>query len=510
MSTGGVFQVVTNDGIQDKLIMQTDKLREIIKTIGCRRLVELRKKFPGVSDKELVKTHDSWIPSLQAIERSHIIYVHNTFKPFVSLAFEYRKTGPTGGSTPVLGNSMTFNMPIFGEFVNDAVVNLKLTGLRAIQPQDKVRYVEMIGHRLFKKTTLKLSGQELDSYGSEKYNIHWQYKVPPGKETGYLRNIGQEIPREGLLTADPAVDEVREYRYFGDGPQTFKTTQSTLELWIPLLFWFKDIHNSLPGFLFPTNQTEVVIDLETAANLVAYSNYSGTTGDVFNAPTIRDCWLYANNIYLLPEIHKIFMSKFGFQLIRVSRNQQNVVLTASSGSILLHDLKWPIETIYVAFRPISNLANSRKWHRNSIVDEIQVKEAVVTGVATIQVNNAVYYNEKQVVSTLELQAGTIQMFPALPPAFYNSYLPYQFGESLKTPKDLGWFMFNFNVNPGVYQPSGHFNASQERELYLLYNSDINSSNQYHIRSDNPVECIIHAECINFLIVDDNTAVLRFT
>jgi hypothetical protein len=53
------------------------------------------------------------------------------------------------------------------------------------------------------------------------------------KETGYLRNIGQEIPKVGLLTADPTVDEVREYRYFGNGPQTFKQTQPDIENRVP-------------------------------------------------------------------------------------------------------------------------------------------------------------------------------------------------------------------------------------------------------------------------------------
>jgi hypothetical protein len=511
MSTGGVFQLINNDGLQDKIIMGTERLRERLKEIMCKKLEMLRKQFPGKSDKELASMSINWAPAISEIEKTHIMFLSSSYKPFVSMAFEYRKTAPTGGSTPNLGQRMIFTMPVYGDFVNDAVINLKLTGLQANLPQDKVRFIEMLGHRIFKKTTFKLAQHELDSYGPEKYNVHWQYKVPVGKENGYLRNIGQEIPKVGLLTADPSVDEVREYRYFGDGPQTFKTVQPTIELWIPLLFWFKDIQTALPNFMFPHGQTDIEIELESEANLVAFANYSGTTSPVYTPPTIRDCFLYMNHIYLLPEIHEIFVKKFGFQLIRVNRLHKISQLTKRDDNILLHDIKWPVETMFVAFKPVANLTNSQRWHRNTVITSKAVKEAVVTGIATVQVNNAVYFDEQPVISSLELRASEITIYPELPPMFYNSYIPYRFGNCIKTPRDLGWNMFNFNVNPGDYQPSGHLNTSSDRELYLFYKSGIDPiTNEPYIRQNNPVELTVLAECLNFLYIKGTTAVLRFS
>ena len=54
MSVGGVFQLISNDGIQDKLIMATDMLRARMKKIGAKRLVDMREEFPNESDQELL------------------------------------------------------------------------------------------------------------------------------------------------------------------------------------------------------------------------------------------------------------------------------------------------------------------------------------------------------------------------------------------------------------------------------------------------------------------------
>jgi hypothetical protein len=509
MSVGGVFTLINNNGVQDKLIMASDALRKRIKEISCERLSELRKKYPGVKDSDIMKKTQNWMPTLAAIEKRHILFVNATFKPFVAMAHEYSKTPPKGA--PAFGGTFNFTMPVIGEFVNDAVVYFKLEGFSAKNSLDKVRYVELLGHRICKTTRFKLNEVELDSYTSDRHNVKYQFHVPQNKEAGYLRCMGQEVPKLGFLTADPRVDEVREYRYFADGPQTFRTVQPTLELWIPLLFWFKDIQTSLPNFLFPYGQTNVEIELEKEDNLLAFANYSGNTGQLYNSPVIKECSLYMNHIFLLPEIHKIFMKRFGFQLIRVTRTHRVPVLSSSEGSVLLQQIKWPIECLYVAFRPTINLTNSQRWHKNTVITANEVKQSVVTGGSTTQINDAIYYSEEHVVSSLSLRAHDITIYPELPPSFYNSYLPMRYGTNLKTPRDIGWYMMNFNINPGDYQPSGHFNSSRDRELYLSYVSAIDPSLRVpYIRAANPVELIVVADCINFLLVANNTAILRFS
>jgi hypothetical protein len=504
MSIGGVFQLITNDGLQDKLIMDTDRLRKRMKNIQKGKLRALAMEYPNKSQCEILAMKTDWSPTLAMIEQTHHVFVNASFKPFVAMAREYSKTPPRQG-TPKLGNTFSFTLPIYGEFINDCAMYIKLTGFSAVSPLDKVRYVELPGHRIMKKVRFKVQNHVFDEYGPDEMNVNYQWKVPIEKQEGYHRCIGQETPKLGYLTADPTNDEVREYRWFGNGPQTFKRTQDTLEMWIPIMFWFRDIQSALPNFILPANQVDIEVELEDEANMISFANYGG--GGSYNVPVVSSCYLYANHIFLLPEIHNIFMNHFGVQLIRVHRKHTKI-LTGGDGSVLLNNIKWPIECLYIAFRPTANLSHSRKWHRNTDITDTDVVEAVVTGVSTIQVNNATYLTELDPVASLELRAHDTIIYPSTDPLLYSSYLPFRYGAHLKTPKDLGWYMMNFNFNPGTYQPSGHFNVSKARELYLHYTTALNGTTEI-IRTGNPVELIVIADAINFLLYSNGNVSLRF-
>jgi hypothetical protein len=506
MSVGGIFQLVSNDGIQDQLIMQTEKLLSNIKKISYDRVAKLKALNPGLKDDDIMDNNEAWMPTLSSIEQSHILFVNSVFKPFVAMAHEYAKAFPRGG-LPALGSSFEFQLPVNGDFVNDSVLYVKLTGLSSVSSLDKVRYYEMLGHRLMKHTEFKVSGNPIDSYTSDDYNAYYAYKVPLHKETGYLRCIGQEIPKLGYLTADPVVDEVREYKYFGDGPQTFKNVQDTVELYIPLLFWFKDINTALPNFTLPFGQTIIGITFEEQNNLIAYADYGG--GGAYHVPAVAECSLYVNHLYVLPEVQQIFMTRYGFQLIRVHRSHTET-LTESTKSVRLYALKWPVESIYIGFRPVANNFNSQYWYKNASIREVSIKEPVVTGTSSIQVNNAIYLDESHVVQNLSLKSFDITIYNSFAPEFYNNYIPLRYGKDLKTTKEIGWYMMNFNFMPGQYQPSGHLNVSRARELDLVYTSALNSTYNNIISQQNPVDLIVLADCINFIIYKNNAMALRFS
>lgn len=89
--------------------------------------------------------------------------------------------------------------------------------------------------------------------------------------------------------------------------------------------------------------------------------------------------------------------------------------------------------------------------------------------------------------------------------FYNAYLPWKYGAEIVTPKDDGIYMVNFCLYPGDYQPSGHINVSRAREFYFKYNT----VPSYDPSTNNSVLHII-ASAINFLLISDGSAVLRYT
>jgi hypothetical protein len=62
MATGGVFQLITNDGKQDRMLMATQMLRNRLGAIVAKRQAD-----PSISDPT---------PTLLDIERTHVLFTN--------------------------------------------------------------------------------------------------------------------------------------------------------------------------------------------------------------------------------------------------------------------------------------------------------------------------------------------------------------------------------------------------------------------------------------------------
>jgi hypothetical protein len=500
MSSKGIYKLFTNSGLQDKMLMATDYLNHRVSCIIAQN--NIRSK--GVVDAESkYNPANSWTPMLDQIERTHNIYVNGSFKPFVAMGYEYRKTSCSEG-TAQLGNKISFKIEQYGDFFNDMVVHIRLTGLKAKNPGDKVRYASFLGHKLIKKANIQIQNNLIDDYTDNEYNAFYNFHVPSGKKNGWLRNMGQEIPTLGYVTSNPATDETREYRWFGDGNQTFKREHSVVDLWIPMLFWYQNTKHAVPSFILPYGQNKLELTLAPENELIAFANYASglTVGkDVYDVPKIAVCELYTNYIFMDTAVHDIFAKHFGFSLIRVHKRQL-AILNSSSNSYKLNELKWPIETMYIAFRPSANKELSQYWHKNSVLTQTDIS-VPVSNATTVSINQVHLQKESPSISTLGLSAYGISIFEDTLASFYSGYMPYRWGKSVNSPEDAGWFMMNFNLKPGENDPSGHINVSRAREFYLEYTSD-------YISRTNEVELIVLADALNFFLIKDGTGVLRFT
>jgi predicted methyltransferase len=141
----------------------------------------------------------------------------------------------------------------------DAQGNVLSTGSAAT---NYVRYCEYPGVRLFKKVKFDVNNNPLDEYTTEALMFYMKHHVAPNKEVGWKRLVGQEVPVTGytdLLSiagsskydaaAVGLVDQAgaavtggaaaagfttRKQVSICQGPQTPKTSQPALSLWIPL------------------------------------------------------------------------------------------------------------------------------------------------------------------------------------------------------------------------------------------------------------------------------------
>lgn len=367
------------------------------------------------------------------------------------------------------------------------------------------------------------------------------------------------------LNAGTQYDVSRQLLQVVNGPQTPKFTQPALELWHKLRFWFcDDVRLSIPSVAIPFGQRYITMELAAASSLIytaptyflettsvfAGASLDGQAAVTTDAPIsgnsdsttttrtytplvnpvgalpttigVDKIELYINNIFVNPEIHDIYIKRIGFSLIRVYREQISRSNVSTTDDKLLSNLKWPIEYMFVGLRPVfngsaTNANQWRDWHRMTrMVDAVADSPSLATtnywdgndasittsSVGRIQPDR--YWLPVPSCDTLTLTSHGITIFDTFGDSMFNAYLPLQYGgAAVNTPEDPGALLVNMSLFPRAYQPSGHINISRARETYLKWTSSYSSS-------ASPVDMIVVAVAINFLLISDGSAVLRYS
>lgn len=350
-------------------------------------------------------------------------------------------------------------------------------------------------------------------------------------------------------------DVSRELKKFVNGPQTPKPAQPALEMWHKFRFWFnEDVRRSVPSVSIPFGQRFVSAELNTPAELcyeypsiflekVVDPGAAGTFTRVktytpiFQSagilePVIEKMELYINNIFVNSEIHDIFIRRVGFSLIRVYRQHTQRVNQESSDEKLLSQLKWPIELMMIGLRPTWNIKNPttgaggvvnggnlnawRDWHRltrqvDADVVDPDLAETVAGAAPPSMGGSSIapvipdkYWLPVPTVDSLSLTAHGITLFDGFTDMFHNAYLPFHYGgPAINTPDDHGALLINMAFFPRSQQPSGHLNVSRARETYLKFTTS-------YVSSKTPADLIVVAIAINFLLITDGSAILRYS
>lgn len=489
MSTGGIYQLIANTGRQDQLLLATELLNKRLKEIK-----RLRCKNPAIRDKT---------PTLVDIERTHILFMNSHFKPFCSIGFEYQNIGVSEGKAD-FGSQATFSIPQFGDFFADMVVHITLNNLRVGPTSTQVKYCDFLGARLLKLVQFEVNGNLLDYYDSDLYTFHYNFFIAgTNKQMSWNNCFGQENPKLATVTQQPGFDEYREARYILDGLQTPKTRHVTADLWIPLMFWFnRDYRLMIPSVSIPYGQRFIKLNFATANEIA-----TGLPTTDFTPPTFATCELWTNNIFVNPEIHDIFIKRIGFQLIRVHRYQITPLIN-STDYIRLDNLKFPCETFYIGARPFANIGTMENWYKFSFITDTTVPFVVVQRnplpppTYILAISNGTWHNASPILDNFSLETHGVQLYVTTPVNFYNYYLPYQAAGRIGSPPDIGAYIATFNLFPGELQPSGHINLSNTREFYIRYNSSV-------ITPLVNANLVVYAIAINFLLISDGSAVLRY-
>lgn len=341
MSTSGIFQLITNDGKQDRMLNATQLLNN--------RLMNIKLKKNKIS--------------IMDVEKSHLFFMKSHFKPFVAIGYEYQKTKSQG--ILKTGSSVRFSIPQFGDFIGDMVLNIKVGEVRATNSQyyndpvsypavgsEKIKFVDKLALNMVSEVSFKVNGNKLDKYNTDEMVFYDQLHIPSNKRVAWNNLIGQENPIFYKTNSNK-----REAVF--NGLQTPKPIHKEFDLWLPLLFWFNlDPNSYLPSVAIPYGQRFIDITFSSAEKIIQHVHgFDPDLSDPSNNPPpeiiIKECNLYINNLFVNPEIHDIYIKNISFSLVRVYVKGKKT-LQSSVGNILMESLKWPVETIYIGFKPTVN------------------------------------------------------------------------------------------------------------------------------------------------------------
>ena len=149
----------------------------------------------------------------------------------------------------------------------------------------------------------------------------------------------------------------------------------------------------------------------------------------------------------------------------------------ATDNVLLSQLKWPIEYMFVGLRPTQNVAVAnvnqyRDWHRltlltDNVIDvparsnmKVAIDDTVAFNSTAGKIKTASSHNTAErvgfpsyteTIDTLQLQAHGINIFQSYKSQFFRDYMSYTFGgQNINTPEDKGAYMLNFCLYPGTY------------------------------------------------------------
>lgn len=510
MSQAGVFRLVLRDDRFDQYFTASDYLRQRLKQIREKREAE------GFANPQ---------PTFVDLERTHIMYLRGAYRPYATTACEYIKVKASGDAAVLsaTGGTAEFVFPIYGHFTSDIVFHVSFrdvgranpilpSGAYADPTAPRYRFCAYPGMRLFRRVALRSDETLIDDYTRDEVSFANKFRVGADQRVAWERGMGQAELRTAEFFNNNGFTGVLTYK---DGLQTPKFLQPSQDLWIPAQFWMcGDAANALLNDLIPNTQRTIVVDLAPLAEIIQAIDQ--TSGEVIPLPFDRlplQIDLYVNNLFVNPEVHDLFATRVGFSLIRVHRRQRKM-LNVSTASVWMDQLKYPAEYVYVGFRDRANTDDFDHWHLFGRARPRTNATALLAPAAiwnsALAVCQFVCRSAKEtgtldpIVQEFKFTAHGIDLYPTLPASFYNAYLPQRYfgGTAIVSSQDSSAYLATFCLYPGQFNPSGYYNLSAGRELYLAYRAE-------SIDTDRPAELVVSMSALNFLVRKGDKVQLRY-
>jgi hypothetical protein len=446
----------------------------------------IRKRIENEDSEEKSKT-------ISDIEKTHTIFANNRFKHYIKMSHNYVRVHNSlylEKQEQKLGVEYEFDIPEeCRDFINDMTLHLRLNDLESSDLSNKVRYVSMLGHKIIESVSLYINDHLVDVYSNDEYYLYYKNELKCEAKEEYLKNIGQEIPVLGTInynlkaSEDEDGIEIQEYKWFANGNQTFKRKHGNVDLFIPLLFWFRDTQYAFPCFI--VNSTiRIKIAISCSNQIVNCSKH----GSFYREPILSICDLYVKCLYIDPLVKDIYKNNTRSLIIK-SHIRKEMVLERKEDIITLTPLPFPIETMYIIFKPLNNLRYDQHWYKYCMLEKLDIKSIYINKLNDFVIGNVETFEEKSIVDRLYVKHGNTNI------VYYDSLFPHYTDvqeSKYMVSNNLNCFIVDFRIKSDSNQPSGVF--AQQENITIDYSiKEVNN---------NKVLFLIILNVVNFLFVED--------
>jgi hypothetical protein len=430
--------------------------------------------------------------TLSDIDSTHKTFINVKYTPPIDMYYDYYRVPVSSGSPTINNNNLViFELKQVGQqFYGDMVIHIKLAAIGTAGSTDKYFYCDFPAVRLCKLIEFYYDNQLVDSYNAYDVMFDRQFVVPLETKRKWDECMGQEQPIK--CTVQHTDYDVRQYITIGDGSQTPKSVQSSINLWVKLHFDFnRGIRNAFynkPSF---NGKREIRITFEDPAVVLFKKDVNGVVTGQTSLPAVQQMNLYMQNIYFPPLYFLKYLDEVTFRVIK-THTSMNVILTDSNSSKRLDRLRYITESIRFGFLPVENERTPDKWYvyNKATTLSIPMPVSLLNGInpPILSRENAIGYRLANVVDELAFYVkDDVFIYPKLVTNFYKNYMPTRY-DILNAPDDSGSMCVTFNVE-ATYgnETNGFYNLSYGDPMIIEWTS----SNNY-ITPNSPCILIISA------------------
>lgn len=334
-------------------------------------------------------------------------------------------------------------------------------------------WVKEIGHRIIETIHIEIGGQVIeqhtDNWLREHHNIFSDY----GKERGYNNMIGN-------------IPELYSFKV-----QTTNVTGNSKDgytLYIPLVFWFnKYFAQSLPLIAMKYTDIELVVKFRDLADLAIWDK----TAVFVKQPAIVDCKLLANYVYVETDERERLANNKHEYLMEIVEHNGEIIFGKNNLNINANNMSMTVQAFFN--NPCKFLAGYLKFI--PIRSQTEINNTSVTPDFLINAYNG-FSTDVPMLSNFGLNINDSDKYDwlndvvsingvAINPiidmrikfnghdrenqkefSFYKYVHPNNYN---KTSLPNNMFVYNFCLDPTVFQPSGSVNMSKINEFLIIFN-----------------------------------------